>query len=135
MLRDDKRKLFGKLLVLGVLAACIFFIQDERTVYADNCDSGYSACRAVCAPGDVSCFDGCQTTYVGCVQGTSGGGSGPPRPIGSDQPFCRAADIDYRICMNGGWAGREVFDDCIDSGLDRMSCCSEHVYAAHPECY
>jgi hypothetical protein len=138
MFRADKRKVYGKLLVLGVLVAALFLFTREQTVYADSCDTSFTSCRASCpsTPPDAgSCADACQTSYVSCAQAAAGTGGGPYQPIQGDSPSCRAADVGYRYCLRGGYAGRADFQACIDGGLDRESCCSQIVYAEHPECY
>ena len=139
MFRAEKRKVLSKFLVLSALVAALFFFTREQTVYADSCDTDFTTCRASCpaspSPDAITCADACQTTYVSCSQAAAGTGGGPYQPIQGDPETCRAADVGYRYCLRGGYAGRTDFQACIDSGQDRMSCCSQIVYAEHPECY
>lgn len=135
MTRSVTRKLFRRLLVLCVLCAGLFFLAREQPVYADTCDLEFTLCRGNCAAGDTGCITQCEYSYADCANTAYNENSGNYQPIGGGVQSCRAADTAYRYCLKGGYASREDFQACIDSGSDRDSCCVDIVYAEHPECY
>jgi hypothetical protein len=158
MLKPTMRKLYGKLLTLGILAACLWFVSRPVPAYAtgtcescfeayadamrqcdvdyDECMSGPSACSAAwqnCRDTASSALDACLTN---CTWATPGGGGGGGGGGGRTRTPCEQACYTMRSeCQaNGGNPNDPDVEDCLANGGTVIWCCHLAYSACMESC-
>ena len=136
-----------KLLILGVLLACLTFLASQRPVYADACSDctttynnyvsfcyslkyvceqlGGTSCESVfetCWTNSTMAYYNCQSNN--CVEGGGGGReSGGGNPPGWRTACVQTCDEVYGTCYNNGGANTASYQSCVASGNNLEDCC------------
>jgi hypothetical protein len=147
MLKPTMRKLYVKLVTLGILAGCLWWVSSPRSVRAfatcescseayayamHACDQAYDDCTsspAQCQQDWQNCFDNASSAASGCFWGCTwadpGGSHSSSTGVGGrlKNPCQRACYSLNTTCFAHDGVG--YVDDCLNEGGTVVGCCHQ----------
>jgi hypothetical protein len=138
MLKPTMRKLYGKLLTLGILAACLWFFTTSRPAYAfascESCSENFYYASYQCDIGNwpvssswEDCMREARATRDSCLNWCDfagpGGGGGAGSQSRTKTPCMQACHAARSECRTN--QGIPDVEDCLATGESAIFCCHQ----------